>query len=325
MLLTDNDIITLDDLQAVDPEVGLIEKNLPNVPPMVGPESIARQAADHVTRMIESQFQNFSGYLMSPGNSANQIAAVMNVYSTSVTRPRMRMNQVVAVEPDPTKRHIKECIKYYALYAFFRSQYHRKVPTDDRFAMKMEFYDGEYQRAWQRLQATGCPIVLTPLVCPGAIREYQTGTWGDSNVTAGGSGSTETGNEYDVVITWTGQAYSSWSQPNNSESAPSAIVTIQATEGQVLTIDISTLNPPNAAVPNVGTADGIYSPMPATGWNVYVAVTGNTPLLQNSTPIAIGTTSYTLPNAPVTTNGKTVGVGQFPDYNYAWVRVRNRA
>ncbi len=322
MLITDNDIVTLADLNAVDPEVGTLSKAMPNVPPITGPESVIRQAADHVCRMIESQWQNFSGYLMSPGNSANQVAAVMNVYSTSVTRPRFRQNMVVAIEPDPTKHHIRECIKYYSLYAMFRSQYHRKI--DDRFGLKMNFYDGEYKRAWQRFQATGCPIVLSPLVCPGAVREYQAGTWGNSNVTAGSSGSTETGNEYDVVISYVGQAYTSWTKPNNSESAPSAIVTIQASEGQVLTVDISTLNPPNGNMPNVGTADGVYSPMPATGWLIYAAPTGQTPVLQTSSPIAIGTQSYTLPNAPVT-NGQTVGVGQFPDYNYAWVRVLNRA
>jgi hypothetical protein len=67
----------------------------------------------------------------------------------------------------------------------------------------------------------------------------------------------------------------------------------------------------------VGTADGLYTQLTATGWNVYVGTSQKSMFLQNTTPIALSTTTYTLPNAPVVA-GSILKPGQFADYNFAF-------
>jgi hypothetical protein len=75
---------------------------------------------------------------------------------------------------------------YNALYHFYRAAYARFSGGGDRYSRKMELFEDEASKAWSRLIADGIPVVLNPIPCPGAIREFGVGTWGDSNVTAGG-------------------------------------------------------------------------------------------------------------------------------------------
>jgi hypothetical protein len=322
MFITDSDCITATDLAAVDPEVTSLQPVLQG-PAIVGPESIIRQAVEDCCQEIIARYQGYSGYLVSgPGGYANHLAAVTNIYSTSISRPRMRLNQVVILESDPAKGLVRRWMIYRALTFFFRSLYHRKI--DDRYEAKMNFYEAEAKKSWQRIEWAGIPIVLVPLAAPGAIREYQAGTWGQSNVTATGSGSSDPGSQYDVVITWTGQEYQNYRNHNNSESAPSIIASIQVPAGEFVQVSLSGLNPPNGVMPDVGVADGAYSPMAATGWNIYAGISGTTLCLQNSTPIAIGTTTHTLSAVPGV-NSMTVGVGQYPDFSYSFNRVLQRA
>lgn len=323
MLFTDSDIVTPADLAAVDQEVSKDATTL-NVT-LAGPGSIIRRAVEEAGTELVASFQNFSGYLVGLGISANHVAAVLNTLTTAINRPRARLNQVVALDPDRTHLAMKRWIEYRALTGFYRAIYHRKL--EDRFEKKMNNYRAEATTAWNNLTANGLPIVLQPLAAPGAIRELNSGTWGASNVSAGGSGSSDAGSTYDVAITWVNsQGYVSWANNGNSESAPGAkAIGIAVASGQVLTVTLAGLNPPNGTIPqNLGTADGIYTPQPASGWNVYVGTTGQTLWLQNSTPIAIATTSYTLANAP-TLSGNPMGTGQHPDYNFAFQDVVWRA
>jgi len=290
-----------------------------------GPGSIIRRAIEEAGTEITSAFQNFSGYLVGLGISANHVAAVLNTLTTAINRPRARLNQVCALDPDPTHLHMKRWLEYRALTGFYRSLYHRKV--EDRFEKKMGNYRAEASIAWNNLTANGLPIVMQPLACPGALRELGSGTWGPSNVSAGGTGSSETGHAYDIAITWVNsQGYISWANNGNSESAPSALVSaVPVLAGQVLTITLAGLNPPNGTIPqNLGTADGIYTPLPATAWNVYIGISGQTLWLQNASPIPIATTSYTLAGGPTLT-GNPMGKGQHPDYNFAFQTVLWRA
>jgi hypothetical protein len=322
LLFTDSDIITPADLAVVDQEVTSDATAL-NVT-LSGPGSIIRRAVEEAGTEITAAFQNFSGYLVGLGISANHVAAVLNTLTTAINRPRARLNQVCALDPDPTHLHMKRWLEYRALTGFYRSLYHRKV--EDRFEKKMNNYRAEASFAWNNLISSGLPIVLQPLACPGALRELGSGTWGASNVSAGGTGSTEIGHVYDIAITWVNsQGYVTWSNNGNGESAPSAIVTLPAVTGSVLTLTLTGLNPPDGTIPqNLGTADGIYTPQPASGWNVYVGITGQTLWLQNATPIPIATTSYTLADAPTLT-GNPMGQGQHPDYNFAFQNVLWRA
>jgi hypothetical protein len=317
MFITDGDCITQQDLAAIDPEVSQLQPALQG-PPIVGPESVIRQAVDDCVDEIMARFQTYSGYMMAGGGAAPAIAAVMNTgLASTISRPRMRANQVVALSPDPTKQHMRRWISYRALTFFFRSLFHRKI--DDRYERKMDFYEDEAKKAWNRLEWVGLPVCLVPLAAPGALREYQPGFWGQANVTASGSGSAESGNQYDVVITYTGQTYQSYKTTNNAESAPSAIASIQVAAGQFITVNLNNLNPPNGLLPNLGIADGVYSPMAAAGWNVYCGISSQTLCLQNTSPVPIGTTSYTFPGVPAV-NSMAVGVGQSADFNYAFVR-----
>jgi hypothetical protein len=322
VLFTDSDIITPVDLAVVDQEITSDATKL-NVT-LSGPNSIIRRSIEEAGTEITSSFQNFSGYLVGLGISANHVAAVLNTLTTAINRPRARLNQVCATDPDATHLHMKRWLEYRALTGFYRSLYHRKV--EDRFEKKMQNYRAEAKTAWNILTSNGLPIVLQPLACPGALRELASGVWGTSNVSAGGSGSTEAGNAYDVAITWVNsQGYITWANNGNGESGPSAIVTLAAAAGQVLTLTLTGLNPPDGTIPqNLGTADGIYTPQPATGWNVYVGITGQTLWLQNALPIPVATTSYSLPNAPTLT-GNPMGQGQHPDYNFAFQDVLWRA
>jgi hypothetical protein len=322
MFITDSDCITATDLTAVDPEVTTLQPVIQG-PAIVGPASVIRQAVEDCCQEIVARYQGYSGYLVSgPGGYANHLAAITNNYSTSISRPRMRLNQVVVLEPDPAKGLVRRWLIYRALSFFFRALYHRKI--EDRYESKMNFYEAEAKKSWQRIEWAGIPIVLTPLCAPGAIREYQAGTWGQSNVSATGSGSSDPGNQYDVVITWTGQSYLNYRKPNNSESAPSIIASIQVPAGEYLEVSLSGLNPPNGIMPDVGVADGAYSPMAAMGWNIYAGISGTALCLQNATPIPIATTTYTLSAVPGV-NSMTARVGQSPDFSYAFNRVLQRA
>ena len=322
MLFTDSDIVTPADLAAVDQEI-TNDASVFNIT-LSGAGSIIRRSAEEAGTEITSAFQNFSGYLVGLGISANHVAAVLNTLSTAINRPRARLNQVCALDPDPTHLHVKRWLEYRALTGFYRAIYHRKI--EDRYEKKMTNYRAEATHAWNNLISNGLPIVMQPLACPGAVRELGSGTWAASNVSAGGTGSSETGHVYDVAITWVNsQGYSSWANNGNGESAPSAIVTQPVLAGQVLSLTLSGLNPPNGTIPqNLGTADGIYTPQPATGWNVYAGISGTTLWLQNAAPIPIATTSYTLPSAPLLA-GNPMGRGQHPDYNFAFQDVLWRA
>jgi hypothetical protein len=325
MLFTDSDIVTSTDLQGYDGECARVASSAQPQIILTGPGSIINRTVTECGHKILQKFQNFSGYLVSPGINLNQVAAVLNILSTAINRPRMRLNQVVAIDPDPTKRLVKDWIAYSSLYLFYRDAYARFAKAEDRYARKMDMYKQEANAAWDRLTADGIPVVLQPLACPGATREFGAGTFSGSNVTAGGSGSTETGNAYSVSITWTASGFVNPLNNMSAESAGSIAAAIKPTSGQVVTVTTTGLNPPNGNMPpNIGVADGLYTPLAASGWNVYVSGDQQNWYLQNSTPIAIATTSYTLSNAPVL-SGYTLGLGQPSIYNFSFQNMLQRA
>jgi hypothetical protein len=325
MLFTDADCLTIQDLAIIDPEcTGVASSEKPAIV-LSGPNSIIRHTMEECGNELMAKFQNFSGYLVSPGLSLNHIAAVMNIMSTAISRPRMRLNQVVAIGPNPTKNAMKHWLEHTALRNLYRAAFARFSRNEDRYQKKLEWWDEEATRAWKQLIYQGVPVVLQPLPCPGALREFNAGTFDTTCVTAGGSGSADPGSTWNVAITWVGAAYVSPSNKNNAESAGSAVVTVNTTSGQVLTVSIANLNPPTSTLPPIGTADNIYNQVSASGWIIYCS-SGNGPFYQqNSTPIPVGTTSYTLPAAPVQSGASTLQAGQFEDYNFSWANILFRA
>jgi hypothetical protein len=322
MLITDCDYVAKSDLLAVDPEIGAI--SMANSIMIDGPNSIIRKGIEEIGITLTARFQNFSGYLIGLGVSSNHAAAVFNTLSTSVSRPRMKLTQAVAVSPDPSKVQFKTWTQYHILYLFYRAAFSRKI--DDRFAKKMELYKDEAERYWGFLEATGIPVITTPLPCPGAIREFNSGAWGTSNVTCGGSGSAEEGATYSIAVTWVNiPKYQSYSNTGNAESGPSVLVDTTPAAGQIITASISGLNPPNGMQAKIGVSDGVYSPLQATHWNIYAGQSGDQYLwLQNAGPIPIGTQSFTLPDTPIL-SGSPLVCGQSEDFNYSFQNVLSRA
>ena len=323
MLFTDSDIITSSNLAAVDPESASVAAT--QKPPILidGPGSIIRQTVAEACSDLTARFQNYTGFLVSPGVNLAHMAAVSNIMSTSISRPRMRLNQVVAIGPDPSRQDVSLWLTHSALRSLYRAAYARFGKEQDRYARKMKLYETEENRVWRNIQSSGLPIVLVPLPCPGALREPNPGTWGTTNVTHSGTTSTDTGGIYSVAITWVGAPYVSPTNTGNAESGPSSIVTVAMLATELISVSISTLNPPNVIPTNVGTADGLYTQIKATGWNVYVGASSDLMYLQNSSPIPVGTTSYTLADKPVL-SGSIMGSGQWADYGFSFQRMLQR-
>lgn len=266
-------------------------------------------------QFLEGKFQNFSGYLVGLGASANAVAAVQNVLSTAINRPRAMLHQVAVTEPDPNRTAVKSWIRYFALHIFYESLFSRF--SVDRYEKKMLRYEKAKFKAWENLQRNGLPIVLNPLSCPGAIFDYGAGTFGVSNVTTVSTG-TETGGSFDVSISWCSlPLYTSYSNQGNAESGPSPVVNLLVAANNVLKVSISGLKVPDGTMANaLGSALGIFSPLAATHWNVYVGATGGPRYLQNSSPIAVTTTTYQLAGDPVL-SGSAQNAGQCSNYAYS--------
>jgi hypothetical protein len=326
MLLTDSDVISTATLQSLDSECSRVAAA--ETPPIQieGPDSIIRRAVTTCGDELKAAFQNFSGYLLSPSMNINHVAAVMNVYSAAISRPRFRLNQVVAIEPDPSKHAVRRWIEYSALEKLYRSAFHRFVGTKngDRYEAKMIMYAEEKDAAWRTLRSQGIPVVLIPLPCPGALREFDAGTFGASNVSPAGSGSSDPGGKYLVAITWVGQPYVSPTNKANAESAGSAQVAATTVAGQVITVTTTGLTPPTLDPPAVGTAEGLYTRMLASSWNCYAGTSADALYLQNATPIPLGTTSYTLADKPAL-SGNRLQPGQWSDYNFSWQHMLQRS
>lgn len=326
MLLTDSDIVTAAHLQSLDSECARVAAAETPAIQLEGPESIIRRAVTSCGDELKAAFQNFSGYLLSPSMSINHVAAVMNTYSAAISRPRFRLNHVVAIEPDPSKHAVRRWIEYSALEKLYRSAFHRFIgqKNGDRYEAKMLMYHEEKDAAWRCLRSQGIPVVLIPLPCPGALREFDAGTFGASNVSADPANSSDPGGKYLVAITWVGQPYVSPSQKHNAESAGSAQVSITTTDQQIITVDISGLTPPTLDPPAVGTAEGLYTRMPAVAWNVYVGGSADALYLQNVIPIPLVSTSYSLADAPVLAGGR-LQAGQFSDSSFSWQNMLHRS
>ena len=318
MLYVDSDVITTADLMSQDSDADSVTTSQEGTIPLEGDNSIIRKTVEACGEEIKSKFQNFSGYLLSPAMNVNHVAAVMNIGSTAINRARFSLNQVLISEPEPTRTQMKNWLVYEALYRLYRNASARYLGKGgDRYEKRMDLYGDERNAAWMKVISQGIPIVLIPLPCPGALRVFNAGSWTSSNVTAGGSGSTETGLAYVVAITWVGAGYVSSSARGNSESAGSAQIPIQTAAAQKISVSIATLNPPSTTGPATGTADAIYTQMAATGWNVYVGRPGQPLYKQNATPLTVATLSYTLADAPVL-SGATLQEGQFSDYLFAF-------
>lgn len=322
MLFTDSDAVTQAQLAQIDPEVSKLLVN--NVALPIAP--LITNAINEAGTFILSRMQNFTGYLVGFGQNANHAAAVLNIGNTSVSRPRLALSQVVVIDPNPAKTYMLLWLQMWAMRQIYRAAALRASGKEtDRMETKRDNYVKEVDRIWKSCERLGIPVVLTPLACPGATRQYGAGTWPNTNsVTAGGTGSTDPGNPYSVAITWCAlPGYQGPNTSNNSESALSATASVETLSSQIITVSTLGANAPGSYNAQIGTSDAFYTSMIATHWNVYVGTPAGPMYLQNATPIPLSTRSYTLPNQPVN-NTAMAGSGQFSDYNFAFSNVIQR-
>ena len=326
MLWTDSVFITSSDLTRIDSQVPLLANTEKIV--LDGDDGLLRTAVEEVTNEMMKLIISFGGYLNSGDLTANHLAAVLNVGIGNSVRQKIGMQQIVVSGDIPGQFNpVKQWAVFWALRTFYRNAFARV--TDDRFEKKMTFYKDEIVRRLQpSLFALGIPIVIRPMVRPGAYFEVNSGTWDTNNVSLVAGPGTLNGVSWDVVITYAdnsqGNFYQSAAKRNNCESSGSERVTVPMTTGNVLSVNIDSLNPPTGAQFPAQVMVVVVSPLKACVWNIYAGQTGGPLYLQNLVPIPIGQTTYTLPGDPVT-SGQQVGLGQYPDRRLSLVPSRQRA
>jgi len=317
-LFNDSDFVSSADMLSLDPEITVVSR-AEGIP--IDANGIAAQACGETADKIMNDTQAFTGFMPPFALPYNQTAAVLNLVGPSVNRSRLSMTQVVVSNANPSETSIakasplKRYTVYRALELFFRAAYNRKLT--DRYEKKMTYYSEEIRKKyWPRFYNLGAPIVFRPLVCPGALHEWNAGVWDATRVSGVTGTNANVDTDYHVAITWVDNTkYVSPTLKGNAESAPSARQDIRILQNNVLAIDITPLNAPDGTNPlNVALGQGLITPGKASGWNVYVGPQGGTLYLQNATPIAIATKTYTLTGAPVL-SGYQADTGQFPDAN----------
>lgn len=330
MLFTDGMFVSLSDLNVIDQEVANLSAQN-NIAMDKSQSSLLRESHLDAGEDLLSHLQNFSGYLVGVGVNSNALAAVLNILSTAINRPRLLLNQLTVLEPSPTRHAFSRWVKYRALFDFYRALYYRRT-SEERFGLKMEMYEKETRKRWNTLKGRGIPVVLNPLSRPGATFDYGAGVWDASNVTVV-SHSGPAGGSFKVAITYCSlPPYVNLANQAGAESCNSDPIPLDVSADTVISISLAGLNPPNGIMQvAIGTAEGVYPPLPATHWNVYIGIkdgdgsTVNPMFLQNPTPIPIATTTYTLTANPVVTGSNIGNPGQPAQYDFSYQAMLWRA
>ena len=292
MLWTDDNFVTLADLLSMDSEISSL----------VDAEELTLSSL--ITRGIEAASMaiqaNTQWGRISPGDLALRNRVTMPGLSTA--RTFVHPCQIV-VSDDTSWNHVKRYVAFKVLQQIYRAAVNRNA---DRYENKMQMSVEDGRLAWAQLRHIGIPIVFNPLAAPGATLERQAGTFTASNLSnVAGAGSSTASVEF--AVTWVGSA------TENNQSYRSQRVALQLVNGQVARVSISGLVPPDGTQPAHREASSIYVPGVATHWNVWAGTAGGDMYLQNESPIAISTLTYTLTGNPVSA-GTILGFGQHADY-----------
>jgi hypothetical protein len=311
MLYIDRDFVTSTDVNAIEPEASkIVTAHSLSYP------AIMARAHSECGRTLESNMMAFGA---GGDVSGNHLAAVLNTGSATIGR-RARLGQVIVNSIRPG---YDSTIHLWVLYSALRLLYQAAFSSKavDRYEKKLQHYDKLAKSHWAELASIGVPVVSTPLPCPGAVHEPDAGVFNQDTLSES-SGPGASGGAFHVAITYTATGYTSPTDKGNAESAISAVAFVTITAGQVLKVDISGLTPPTGSI-QAGVTD-TWLNMAATGWNVYVGTEPTKLYLQNSSPVAIATTSYTLAADPVLSGTKPDN-GQRYDTKIRPVRYIQRA
>lgn len=325
MQWTDKVFVTVSDLLRIDSEVQLVATAEGIT--LTGNNGALFGAVEEAASELQKLVISFGGYLGSGDVTPNHLAAVLNVGLGNAIRQKATLSQVcVSGDVPGSSNWIKQWACFWALNCFYRDAFNRTVK--DRYEGKMRYYKSELQRRiTPTIYALGLPVVLRPLARPAATFERDSGTWDSTNVTAVAGAGTITGSR-DVVITYVDMSdstlYISPTVRNNSESEPADRITLTITTGNVVSVDISSLDPPTGVQHPSQILVCVVSPLRATHWNVYVGAVDGTLYLQNTDPIPIATKTYTLAANPAT-SGPTAGIGQYASRRLSLVPTRQRA
>lgn len=295
MLWVDDDFVKVDDLLSIEPELSEIAKT----------EQLTLEGDNGLLRRAKEDAQTHLAQFMSLSNLSFSDLTLRNVVTPSYNINRTYAGFAQLVVSGDTGSHwnpLKQWAVDRALLRIYRAAINRNT---DRY---QERYDAVQERltveSWPKFKRFGLPIVMNPLVAPGAIME-RAGEFGSSNISlTGGSGTSV--DEVDVAIAWTAE--------DGDESYRSRLATISLVNGQVLQVNINGLTPPNGVQPKHTEAYCRYTPKAAAGWNVYVGKRNGKLYRQNGSPIPVATSTYTLSGNPVY-SGTEAGLGQVPDIN----------
>src|SRR5258708_107859 len=98
MLFTDGQFVTAADLEVIDGEIAAVAATA-NIVIDTSPQSIITRTLSELGNDFTSKIQNFSGYLVGLGVNMNHNAAVLNILSTAINRPRSLLHQIPVIEP----------------------------------------------------------------------------------------------------------------------------------------------------------------------------------------------------------------------------------
>lgn len=311
MLFTDNDLLAASDLTALDSEVSDVAAAEELI--VEGEGSILRQAWEECANEILGRMDAFGGQLLFSGGTLGSFGG---------RRSQVYLTQIVASDAYARKLSaLQRWVLYRALVLFYRAAMNRTV--NDRHALKLAQYENDAAQHWKALWRRGLPVALAPLPCPGALHEWNSGTWDGTNV-LGVSGGSSPEATYTVAITWVDASrYQSTAAKNNGESGPSKVMAFTLPANQLLRVNIASLRPPNGVPAARTPADGAFSTLAASGWNVYVGSYDGPLYLQNAQPVPVATLEYTLAGAPVL-SGAVLDPGQVPDTNFTFANTLQR-
>lgn len=327
MLWTDSLFVTDTDLTRIDSEA-LSVASAEQIA-VDGPNGIIRASIEDASNEILKKIISFGGYLNSGDLTANHLAAVLNVGIGNSVRQKIGLEQIVVTGDVPGQWNwIKQWVVHLTLCNLYRNASSRT--TNDRYKGRWDYFKDEMRRRFEaNLYALGIPVVIMPMDRPAAYFMFNSGTWNYSNVsTVSGSGTLNNVN-VDVAITYLDNSqpnfYVSPTQRNQSESDVSDLITTAMVTGNVLQVSLAGLNPPTGAQDPSQAMVVVVATHRATSWNIYCGPSGGGILyLQNSSPIPIATTQYTLAGDPVF-SGPTQLLGQRQDRRLSLMRMRQRA
>ena len=240
MLWVDSRLVSVEDLLSVDSEVKDIAEAESLV--LTGDNSVINRGVDDAGSVLRRHLN--LGEL--PANDISLRDVVQPFTGLGLARSyaglaQLNLSGLSSHDWSPLKQYVVSK----ALQAIYRAAINRK--DNDRYQVRWDNISKDITTQWLNLKEDGLPLVLSPLVCPGAILE-RAGIFDENNVVLQNGAGTYDGAVL-VAVTWVGEPYISPTNNGNAESYNSAKVTLALETGKLLKVDINNLTPPDGSQP----------------------------------------------------------------------------